>query len=456
MVFDRIGSTLKESFNKIKNSIVVDDSLVNEILKEIQKVLIKSDVNVRIVLEFTKKIKNDFYKSEIPKSINKKDYLVKIIYDNLVSLLGGEYKSFEVTSKPHKMMLVGLYGSGKTSTAGKLGKFLKRKGLKALLVSLDTWRPAAYEQLKTLGKQINVDVYGNPKAESPLDIISEVNNLDLEDYDVIVYDTAGRDALNEELIDEIKSISAEIEPDDTMLVISADLGQSVLNIAKKFHELVDVNGIIITKMDGTSKGGGAIAACALTGAKVRFITVGEKVDDLETFEPNKFISKLLGMGDLEDLLDRAKDAMDESKAKEISKRVLKGDFTLVDLYDQLEAVNKMGSFKKIMSMIPGMSNMGVKKEDMELMEGKMEGWKILMNSCTKGELENPEIINKSRIERISYGSGISKESIKELISQYRKMKKMFKYMKPNKLKKMGDFDMENMDVQKMMKKLKFR
>lgn len=456
MVFEKIGSTIKSSFNKIKNTVIVDENLINEILRDIQKVLIRSDVNVRIVLEFTKKIKNDFYKSEIPPTLNKRDYLIKIIYDNLVALLGGEYQSLEITQKPHKIMLLGLYGTGKTTTVGKLGKLLKRKGYKPLLVSLDTWRPAAYKQLETLAKSINLDIFGNPKAKNPIQILKELEKKDTSIYDIIIYDTAGRDALNEELKEEINEINDYIKPDDSLLVISADLGQSVTNLANTFNDMCGVNGIIITKMDGTSKGGGAISACALTGSKVKYIGTGERIDDLEVFEPNRFIEKLLGLGDLEDLLERAQDAIDETKAKEISDRVLKGEFTLVDLYDQLEAVNKMGSFSKIISMIPGMSSTGISKDDIGMIEGKMGDWKILMNSCTKSELENPEAIDQSRMNRISKGAGVSKTTIRELMTQYRKMKKMLKYMKPNKMKKMENFDVNSPEFKKMLRKMKKR
>ncbi|MDD3263520.1 MAG: signal recognition particle receptor subunit alpha [Candidatus Nanoarchaeia archaeon] len=456
MVFEKIGTTIKESFNKIKNTVIVDENLINEILKDIQKVLIRSDVNVKIVLEFTKKIKNDFYKSDIPPTLNKRDYLIKIIYDNLVVLLGGDYKSLEITKKPHKILLLGLYGSGKTTTVGKMGKLLRRKGYKPLLVSLDTFRPAAYKQLETLAKSINVDVFGNPNAKDPIEILKELDKKDLSNYDIIVYDTAGRDSLNQELQKEIEDINDYVKPDDVLLVISADLGQSVMNLATSFHETCNVNGIIITKMDGTSKGGGAISACALTGAKVKYIGVGEKIDDLEVFEPNKFIEKLLGLGDLEELLERASEAIDETKAKEISEKMLKGEFTLLDLYDQLEAVNKMGSFSKIISMIPGMSSTGISKEDIGMIEGKMGDWKIVMTSCTKKELEDPEIIDQSRIDRISIGSGISKTSIRELMTQYRKMKKMIKYIKPNKIDKMENFDINNPEFKKMLRKMRKR
>jgi len=338
-------------------------------------------------------------------------------------------------------MLVGLFGSGKTTTAGKLAKFYKKRGYKIALIQTDTWRPAAYDQLEQLAKDVGVDFYGMKDEKDPVKIYQSFNDK-LNNYDLVVVDTAGRDALSEDLIDELNKIHNVVNADEKLLVISADIGQAAQKQAQAFHDTCNVTGVIVTKLEGTAKGGGALSACSVTNAPIKFIGVGEKVDDLEMFYPERFVGRLIGFGDLESLLEKAKEVISEEDAKDMQEKFLKGDFNLLDLYNQMSSLKKMGSFKKIMGMIPGMGNLKLPKEMLDVQEGKLEKWRYAMNSMTKAELEEPEIISVERIDRISNGSGASIKDVRELIKQHRSAKKMVKMFK-------GEQDMN-----KIMKKMK--
>ncbi len=439
MVLEKLGDALKGTLDKITNALFVDEKLINELVKDIQRALLQSDVNVKMVFDLTKKIKERALKEEPPAGMTKKEHLIKIVYDELVIFLGGSVSKIDITKKPFIIMLVGLFGNGKTTTAGKLGKYFLKRGNKVALISLDVWRPAAYEQLFQLGKQLNISVYGNPKQKDPKEIYKEFS-AEFKKYDVLIFDTAGRDALSEELISELNDINLLVKPDESLLVIGADVGQTAEKQAQAFHDTCKITGVIITKMDGTAKGGGALIACAITKAPVKFIGVGEKVDDFEHFEPERFVGRLLGMGDLQSLLEKAREAISEEDAEDMSKRLLKGDFTLIDLYDQMQAMNKMGPLTKIMELIPGFSQVKLPKEALQVQEGKLKKWKFIMNSMTKGELEEPDVISSKRIDRISKGSGTSHTDVKELLKQYEQAKKMAKMMRGG-------------NIQKMMKKM---
>ncbi|HLD05071.1 MAG TPA: LAGLIDADG family homing endonuclease [Candidatus Nanoarchaeia archaeon] len=327
-----------------------------------------------------------------------------------------------------------------TTTAGKLAHYYKKRGLKVAVMTTDTWRPAAFDQLEQLAKKVGVDFMGDKKSKDPAKIFKKFEP-ELSKYDLVIVDTAGRDALSEELITELNSIHKAVKADETLLVMGADLGQAAEKQAKTFHETCGVTGILITKLDGTAKGGGALAAAAITGAPVKFIGIGEKVDDLEEFRPEGFVGRLLGMGDLEALLEKAKGAISEEEAQDLGKKFLKGDFSLLDLYEQMQAVRKMGPLTKIMEMIPGMSQVHLPKEMLEVQEGKLIKWKFIMDSCTKEELENPEEMDGSRVDRIAKGSGCSSSEIRSLLKQYKQSKKMVKMFKGGSEK----------DMQKMMK-----
>jgi len=435
MVLEKLSDSLKSTLQKIASSVFVDEKLINELIKDIQRALLQSDVNVKLVFSLSNKIKERALKDEIPPGLTKREQLIKIVYEELVKFLGESEQELNLSQKPAKIMLVGLFGSGKTTQAGKLGKFLSKRGLRVALLGTDTWRPAAFEQLRQLGKQIGVAVFGNPAEKDPVKIYYQFEK-ELNNYDVILIDTAGRDALSDELIAELNRLNEAIKPAEKLLVISADIGQAAEAQAKAFHDTVNVTGVLITKLEGTAKGGGALVACAITGAPVKFIGVGEKIDDLERFNPKGFVGRMLGMGDLEALLEKAKEAITEEEAQDIEKKLLKGDFTLIDLYSQMEAMKKMGPLTKVMEMIPGMGQLKLPKEMLQGQEEKLKVWKHIMGSMTKEELEDPEEIGPKRIERIAKGSGSSNSEVRELLKQYRQSKKMIKMFKGTNPKQM--------------------
>ncbi len=442
------GESLKNTLKKIASAISFTDKEFNEILKELQRELIKADVSVQQVLEITNKIKDRVKKEKLPTGLTKKEHVINILYDELTNLLGKASREVIIVKKPFKIMLVGLFGSGKTTTAGKLANYYVKRGYSTLLVQTDTYRPAALEQLTQLGKKINVHVIG-PKANAPLskeELVKWLKEVEhtFTNYDIVIIDTAGRDSLSKELIEELSLLKKELNPDEVFLVIGADIGQTAGKQARAFNEAVNISGIIVTRMDGTARAGGALVAASQTEAPVIFIGVGEDIKDLEKYDPKRFVSRLLGMGDLETLLEKAKEAIDEKEAKKLGEKFLKGDFTLLDMYEQLEAMHKMGPLKKIVSLIPGIS-LSLPQNVLEVQEEKMKKWKYIMQSMTKEELEQPEIINYSRVRRISRGSGTKEEEVRSLISQYKKMKKIVKGMKGIKSEK---------DLQKLMRKFK--
>lgn len=429
MVLEKLGSSLKETLSKIARSMFVDEKLINELIKDIQRALLQADVNVKLVFDLTNNIKERIKKEGEVKGLSKKEQLINIVYEELVNFLGKEAYKIDIKEKPFKIMLVGLFGSGKTTTTGKLARFFTKRGYRVALVGLDIHRPAAMDQIEQVAKQVSVPVYSNKVEKDPIKIWKQYKD-EYKKYDVIIIDTAGRDALSKDLIKEIEAVNREIQPNENLLVISADIGQAAQKQAQQFHDSCHVTGVIATKMDGTAKAGGALSACAVTDAPIKFIGVGEKIEDLELFNPPGFVGRLLGMGDLEALLEKAKEAISEEDAEDLGKRLLKGDFTLIDLYEQMEAMSKMGPLSKITEMIPGFSQLKLPKEMLQVQEGKLKQWKVAMQSMTKEELEEPDkVLDGKRIERISKGSGVSAGTVRELLKQYRESKKLIKMMK---------------------------
>ncbi len=427
MVLEKLGENLKATLSKIAGSLFVDEKLVNELVKDIQRALLQADVNVKLVFELSNKIKERALKQEPPPGLTKKEYLINIVYEELANFLGGEGHKIDVNKKPYTIMLTGLFGNGKTTTGAKLAKFFQKRGNKVALIQTDTWRPAAYDQLMQLGSQINADVFGLRGEKDPVKIYKTFAP-ELHKYNIVIVDTAGRDALSEELIDELRKMNAVVQPDETLLVMSADIGQAAEKQARAFHETCHVTGVIITKLDGTAKGGGALIACSVTGAPVKFIGVGEKIDAFEEFKPKNFVGRLLGMGDIEALLEKAREAVSEEEAQDMSKKFLSGKFNLLDLYEQMQALKKMGSLGKLMELIPGMGQLQLPKDMIEVQEEKLTKWKFILDSCTKLELEDPDSIDSSRATRIAKGSGTEATDVNDLLKQYSQAKKMTKML----------------------------
>ncbi len=440
MVLEKLGDSLKNTITRITKSLFIDEKLINELVKDIQRALLQSDTNVQLVLELSKKIKERVKENPLP-GLTKREQLVKIVYEELTDFMGKEAREIQITKKPTQIMLVGLFGSGKTTTAGKLAKFYKKRSYKVAVMQTDTWRPAAYEQLEQLAKAVGVDFFGIKKSKDPVQIYHSFE-AKLKEYDIVIIDTAGRDALSDDLIAELNHLNAAAQPEERLLVISGDIGQAAQKQAQAFHDTCTVTGVIVTKLEGTAKGGGALSACAVTKAPITFIGVGEKIDDLEMFHPQRFVGRLLGMGDIESLLEKAKEVITEKDAEAMQEKFLKGDFSLVDLYQQMSSLKKMGSFGKLLEMIPGMGNLQLPKEMLDVQEGKLEKWKYAMNSMTQEELENPDLLGSERIDRIAAGSGVRVAEVRELIKQHRQSKKLMKMFKGEK------------DINKMMKQFK--
>ncbi|MDD5650332.1 MAG: signal recognition particle protein Srp54 [Candidatus Nanoarchaeia archaeon] len=448
MVLDNLSSSLKDTLKKIARAMFVDEKLIDELNRDIQRSLLKADVNVQLVFNLTKNIKERALKEKPPAGITQREYLVRIVYEELVKFLGEEKEEIKIgKKKPFKIMFVGLYGSGKTTTISKIAKYYAKRGFKIASLGLDVHRPAAPDQLEQVSKTAGIQCFIDKKEKNPEKIYKKFEK-EYSKYDILLIDTAGRDALSAELIKEIKSINKLIQPDENLLVINADIGQAAEKQAKTFHDAGAITGIIITKLDGTAKGGGALSAASATGAKIKFIGVGEKVDDLEEFNPKGFVSRLLGMGDLELLLEKTRDAISEEKSQDMTKKLMSGEFNFIDLYEQMEAMSKMGPLSKVMELIPGMGGLKDKlpKDMLQVQEQKLKKWKYILQSMTKKELEDPELLDKSRIDRIAKGSGTSETEVRELLKQYKQSKKMMKLMK-------GGAGSEK-DMEKMMKKFK--
>jgi len=442
MVMEKLGQSLKGVLKKIAGAPLVDEKLVNEIVKEIQRALLHADVNVKLVFELSKDIKERASEKEIPKGLSYRDYLVRIVFEELTKFLGGETKGVKIgKERPFKIMLVGLFGNGKTTTAGKLASYYSKRGYKVAMVGLDVHRPAAMKQLKQLGDKLKIKTITDEKEKNPEDIWKKYKS-ELKGFDIIIFDTSGRDALSEDLVKEIETLNKKLDPQENLLVISADLGQTAEMQAEQFHKSCNITGVVATKMDGTAKAGGALSATAVTGAPIKFIGVGEKTSDIEEFDPEGFVGRLLGMGDIKGLLEKAKEVMSEEDAQDLGKKFLKGDFNFLDLYEQLSAMKKMGPLKKVMEMIPGMGNMKLPKDMLEVQDEKLKKWKHIMKSMTKKELEDPDLMfNRKRIERVAKGAGVTSTEVRELLKQYRISKKMMKQMKGNPEKLMKKFKM---------------
>ena len=419
MVLDALGDALRNTLRKIAGASHISPELIKELVKDIQRALIQSDVNVRLALELSKTIENRALEEKSPAGMTGREHVVRIVHQELVKAIG-ESRSLKLG--PQKIMLVGLYGQGKTTTTGKLGKHFKKKGLNLGLIAADVHRPAAFDQLSQIGEQIQVPVFGSSDNKDAGKVVKE-GLEEFKELDVVIVDTAGRHALDEELISEMKSISKIVKPDEILLVMDATVGQQAGPQAQAFHDAVGVSGVILTKLDGSAKGGGALSAVAVTKAPIVFVGTGESLDSLETLDPDRFISRLLGMGDLQTLLERAEEVLDAESAEDTARKMLSGKFTLIDMREQMEALTKMGPLSKVMEMVPGMSGM-MKKGQMDETQDRLEKFKVLMSSMTKEELENPKIIKRSRINRIAKGSGSDPQEIRELLKQYNQSRKM--------------------------------
>ena len=408
-----LGENLTNTMKKLVGMSVIDKKTIKEVVKDIQRALIQSDVNIKLVLELSKKIESRALEEEPPKGITPREHVITIIYEEMVNLLGSEAAGLDINEKPYKILFLGLQGSGKTTTIGKLCRYLQKKGFNPAVVCTDTWRPAAYEQLKQLTEEMDVPLYGDPNNKDALDLAKK-GLQEFKNRKVIIFDTAGRHKNEEDLIAEMDELDNIINPTEAILVIDGTIGQQAGEQARAFSQATDIGSIIITKLDGSE-----------TGAPIKFIGTGERIDDFELFDPQRFISRLLGMGDIQSLIEKAEENIDEDVAEKTMNNMLTGKFTLMDMKNQFEMMNKMGPMQQVLNMIPGMGNK-ISKEASKMTEDKIDSYKIMMSSMTEEEMLNPKIIKQSRIQRIARGSGVDETEVKELLKYYNNTKKTMK------------------------------
>lgn len=404
---------------------------VNEFIRDLQRELIRADVNVALVKQLTDRVRERALKQEPPPGVSRRDWFLKAVYDELVSLFGGEGEPRVMPRKlPWVILLVGVQGSGKTTTAGKLARYYSSRGLRVGLVSADTYRPGALEQLKTLAQQAGVMFYGEQSGQAEEIAKRGVSELLSKGAQLVIVDTAGRHGYGDEagLLEEMKRIAEAVRPDEVMLVIDAAIGQRAYDIATRFHEATPVGSIVVTKLDGTARGGGVLSAVAATGARVKFVGTGEKIEELEPFNPQGFVARVMGLGDIRALLERVREAEAEEKAlKVVEEDIAKGRVTMRTIYAQLKSIRRLGPLSKLLEMLPTASlPVKVGDEQVKLGEEKIRKWLHIIESMTYEELDDPEIIDRSRMRRIALGSGTTVADVKELLTYYRSVKAMLK------------------------------
>jgi len=442
-MLEKLSNALKKATDRVANAVFLDKNLVDGIVKDLQRALIEADVNVSLVMELSKKIKKGAVDERL-KGVEKKEHIIKLLHDELIRILGKKREL--VLGKKNIFLFVGLYGAGKTTTVGKIGAYYSKRGRKVCAVGLDVHRPAASEQLKQVCEKVKIECFIDPAEKDPLAIWKKYEK-EIRKYDLVLVDSAGRDALDGGLIREIKDIAKKVKASETFLVMQADIGQAAKKQAQAFKDAAGVSGVIITRMDSSAKAGGALTACAEVGAPVVFIGVGEKPVDLETFDPESFLSRMLGMGDLKGLMEKIHSVMSEKDIERQQKKLEEGKFTLRDVAEQVGAMEGMGSIDKIMGMIPGMGKMKDKipEGQLESQQEKVKKWQHMVKSMTEEEIDHPDILEKqtSRIQRIAHGSGCSTTDVRTLLKQYKMLNEMMKSQK--------DLSEGKMDQKMMMK-----
>jgi signal recognition particle subunit SRP54 len=427
-MLDNLKNNLRGAIKKLVKSSGIDEELIKELSKDVQRALLQSDVNVRLVLEITKNLEQRSLNETPPPGLSRKDHIVKILYDELSKLLGNETEFDFKPGKQNKVILLGIQGSGKTTVASKLARFLTRQGYSVGVIGADTYRPGALVQLRTMCEKSNVEVYGEENNKDSPDIVKNgLKYFEKLPLDIILIDTAGRHKQEQDLLDEMERIHKVANPDLALLVIDGTIGQQCFNQAEAFHKTVPVGGIIVTKLDSSAKGGGSIAASAATGAQIMYIGTGERIDDLEKFSPTRFVGRLLGMGDIQAVLDLAKRLENEGDEVRL-KRISTGKMNMEDFFYQLEEVTKVGSLRGFLDNMPGLSGM-VKDDQLDQMEERVSKWRFIIQSMTKEEKADPDLLNSSRIKRIARGSGWSEHEVKELLKNYKNSKSMMKASK---------------------------
>ncbi|TFG11008.1 signal recognition particle protein [Candidatus Thorarchaeota archaeon] len=438
MVLEGLGRSLNSALKRLFGASVVDEELVKELVKDLQRALLQADVDVNLVLAITERVQEQALDESLPRGVSRREHIVRVVWDNLALFLGEKPVPLTIQpGQPNVIMLVGIQGSGKTTTVGKLARYYQKRGIRSGVICADNFRPGAYSQLRQLAEKSNVPFYGDEDEDNASKLAKRgVEEMKKKDVELILIDTSGRHREESGLIKEMKDISKSVKPQEIVLVIDGTLGQQAGAQATAFKEATNIGSIIVTKLDGGAKGGGALSAVAATGAPIKFIGTGEGMDAIEPFNPTKFAGRLLGMSDIKGLIDKVREAqidVDEDAAM----RLMKGQFTLKDMMVQMKQLKKMGPIGKVMEML----GLQYKLPDdvAELQEENLKKFEVIMNSMTKEELDNPKVIKSSRIQRIARGAGVQPEDVRELLKQYEQMKKMMKAMSKQRRGRRGGF-----------------
>ncbi|MGE5473108.1 MAG: signal recognition particle protein [Ignavibacteriales bacterium] len=426
MVFEGLASKLQDVVKKFRGKGRVTEADIKEIMREIKLALLEADVNFKVVKDFINVVSQKALGQGVLDSLTPGQQVIKIVHEELIALLGGTQSKITFAPRPPTViMMVGLQGSGKTTTSGKLGNLLRKQGKNPLLAACDIYRPAAVKQLEVVGNQLNIPVYSEPPGKSPILIAQNaVAHADKNGNDLVIIDTAGRLHIDDELMSELSSIKSSVRPHEILLVVDSMTGQDAVNIAGTFNEKLGIDGIILTKLDGDTRGGAALSVKSVTGKPIKFAGMGEKLSDLEPFYPDRMASRIIGMGDVLSLIEKAQDAFDEKKALELEKKMRTAQFSLDDFLDQLQQMKKIGPMNQILGMIPGLSQKDLQGVDLD--EKKMVHFEAMIQSMTKKERNDPSIINASRKKRITEGSGTTVQELNKLLKQFEEMKKMMK------------------------------
>jgi signal recognition particle subunit SRP54 len=426
-MFENLSEKLEGAFKRIKGQGKINEINVAETLKDIRRALLDADVNFKTAKAFTNAVKEKALGQEVLNSLQPGQLMVKIVRDELALLMGGQSVGLELQQKPSVVLMAGLQGSGKTTFSGKLANYLKtKKAKKPLLVACDVYRPAAIEQLSILATQIGVDVYSNTEEKNPLIISKEgLAQAKTNGNDVVIIDTAGRLAVDQALMDEIKGIYDETRPDETLFVVDSMTGQDAVNTAKAFHDLLNFDGVVLTKLDGDTRGGAALSIKSVVDKPIKFIGTGEKMEALDVFHPDRMADRILGMGDVVSLVERAQEQFDEEQARKLQKKIAKNEFGFDDFLSQIQQIKKMGNMKDLMGMIPGMGKM---TKDLDVDNDSFKHIEAIIHSMTPKERSNPSLLNSSRKKRIAMGSGRSIQEVNQLLKQFTQMSKMMKMM----------------------------
>jgi signal recognition particle subunit SRP54 len=439
-MFESLSSKLDKAFKNLKGQGKITEINVAETVKEIRKALIDADVNYKIAKQFTDTVKEKALGQNVLTSVSPGQLLVKIVNDELTELLGGKTENINTSGNPSIILMAGLQGSGKTTHSAKLASYFKKQGKSVLLAAADVYRPAAIEQLKVLGEQIEVPVYFEMENKNPVEIAQNAVKAAKDgNHKILIIDTAGRLSIDEEMMAEIGNIKATVQPQEILFVVDSMTGQDAVNTAKAFNDVLDFTGVILTKLDGDTRGGAALSIKTVVEKPIKFVGMGEKMEALDVFHPDRMAQRILGMGDIVTLVERAQSVFDEEEAAKIQKKLLKDQFTFEDFYSQIQQIKKMGNLKDLMAMIPGVSK-AIK--DIDISDDAFKGIEAIINSMTPAERRTPDILNGSRRKRVADGSGTDIQQVNQLLKQFEEMRKMMRTM--NKMQGAAGLSMKNL------------